>query len=104
MLVIALSVGAIALSLVVQLVFGIGIVKVLALFFGLEGTVLLASAFSPPHDAIKFVRPKGILSALLWEFNEGRDLNYPINYNRLFFYGGLSALALSMVLSTISSN
>ena len=36
-------------------------------------------------------------------FREGRWLNYPVNYNPVFFYGGLALLALSFVLSAIPS-
>ena len=98
----ALTIFAIVLSVAVKFLAGIGIIKAVALFFGLEGTALLASALSPPHDEIKAGRPKGILKMLFWQFTEGRNLNYPINYNPFFFYGGLLALALSMVLATIS--
>ena len=44
MFVIALTVGAIVLSVAVNILVGIGTIKAVALFPGLEGTALLASA------------------------------------------------------------
>ncbi len=101
MFVIALTIVVTVVSVAVKFFVGIGTIKAFALFFGLEGTALLALAFSPDRDEMKVARPKGILKALLWPFTEGRSLNYPINYNPVFFYGGLVGLAVSMVLSTI---
>jgi hypothetical protein len=73
--------------------------KVGALFFGLWGTALLASALSPP-DSIDEM-PKGILKKVVWSFSDGRRLAYPIHYNPVFFYGGLVSLAISFVLSSL---
>ena len=101
MLVMALTVVAILIALATKFIASVGTIEAIALFLGLEGTALLASAFSAPHDEMKVGRPRGILKALLWPFTEGRSLNYPINYNPVFFYGGLVALAMSMMLSTI---
>ena len=68
------------------------------LFLALEGTALLASAFSPFYDEIRVEMPKGFFRKLCWPFTKGRALRYPINYNPIFFYGGLLLLASSMVL------
>ena len=98
---IALTIAALVIATVMWLIVGVAIIKAIALFLGLEGTILLASALSPPHDAIELARPKGFLKGLRWEFTEGRTWNYPVNYNRVFFGGGLLLLALSFVLSAI---
>ena len=98
-MVLTLVAGFVAVA--VKFVASVATIKAVALFLGLEGTALLASALSPPRDQMKVDRPKGILKMVLWQFTEGRKLNYPIHYNPVFFYGGLAALALSMVLSTI---
>ena len=101
MLVMVLTVVAILIALATKCIASVGTIEAVVLFLGLEGTALLASAFSAPHNEIKVERPKGILKALLWSFTEGRSLHYPINYNPVLFYSGLVALALSMMLSTI---
>ena len=99
MITIALTVAAVALALVVKLYADITILKSVALFFGLEGTVLLASALSPPQDIEEM--PKGLLGAIVWSFTEGRRLAYPVRYNPVFFYFGLGFLAVSFLLSSI---
>ena len=101
MVLITLSFAALIIAALMQLIVDVAIIKALALFLGLEGTILLASALSPPRDEVTTARPPGILSGLLWQFKEGRELNYPINYNPVFFYGGLLLLATSFVLSSI---
>ena len=85
-------------------IYSIAIIKAAVLFLGLQGTIFLASALSPPHDAMKLYRPKGLLRKLKYELTEGRKLSYPINYNPMFFYGGLLLLALSFVLSAVPSS
>lgn len=79
---------------------GLAVLKAVALFFGLEGTVLLSSAISPPHGDMEEM-PKGIIKKFLWPFTDGRRLNYPFHYNHVFYYGGLVFLAISFVLSAI---
>jgi hypothetical protein len=100
--VIVLSLFALLLTVAVKCYASIVTIKAVALFLGLEGTALLASALSPPHDEIKEDQPRGFLKHFFWWFTEGRNLAWPIRYNPVFFYGGLAFLALSMVLSTIS--
>jgi hypothetical protein len=97
---IILSLLAVLLTVVVKWYAGISVLKAVALFFGLEGTLLLASALSPPHGDMEEM-PKGILKKFLWPFTDGRRLAYPIRYNPVFFYGGLVFLAASFVLSAI---
>lgn len=101
LVVIVLTFVALSIAAFMQLVVGVAIIKAFALFLGLQGTIVLASALSPPHDTIEIDRPKGSLKRLRWEFTVGRTLNYPISYNPVFFYGGLFLLALSFVLSEI---
>jgi hypothetical protein len=70
------------------------------LFFGVEGTALLASAFTPSVDADAGV-PKGFWKRLSWHFTkEASGLNYPVN--SVLFYAGLICLVLSMLLAMIS--
>lgn len=101
--VIALSIFALAIAAFMHFIVSVAIIQAFVLFLGLQGTIFLASSFSPSHDDIKLDKPKGLLNGLLWHFREGRWLNYPVNYNPVFFYGGLALLALSFVLSAIPS-
>ncbi len=102
--VIALSFAALAIAVFMKLVFAIATIKAVVLFLGLQGTIFLASALSPPHEEMKLARPKGLLKRLRYEITEGRNLNYPINYNPMYFYGGLLLLALSFVLSEVPTS
>lgn len=65
MLVMVLTIGALILSVAVKLIVSMATIKAIALFFGLEGTVLLASALSPPRDDL-------ILIAREFEFQQIR--------------------------------
>ncbi len=103
MVLIALSFAALIIAALMHLLVGVAIIKAVALFLGLQGTVFLASALSPPRDDIKLDRPNGLLKRLRWEFGEGRTLNYPIHYNPMFFWGGFLLLAASFVLAAIPS-
>jgi hypothetical protein len=96
---IALSLLAVFITVAVNWYASLAALKTAALFFGLEGTVLLASAISPPDDMEEM--PKNLLKKFMWSFTEGRRLAYPTHYNPVFFYGGLVFLAVSFVLSSI---
>lgn len=102
MAVIVPSFIALLITIALKWYVGIATIKTVALFLGLEGTALLASALSPPHDDIRVEQPKRFMKRLAWSFTEGRGLAYPIRYNPVFFYGGLLFLAASMVLGAIS--
>ena len=102
MAVIALTLVVILVTAAVKFWASVATIKAVVLFLGLEGTVLLASAFSPPHAGMEVPKQKNILKWAWWWFDEGRGWNYPVHYNPVFFYGGLLLLALSMVLSMIS--
>ncbi|MBI1990885.1 MAG: hypothetical protein HYS65_14420 [Betaproteobacteria bacterium] len=95
-----LTLIAVFLTMAVWYYASISVLKAITLFLGLEGTVFLASALSPPHGEMEEM-PKGFLKMLLWSFTDGRDLAYPTRYNPVFFYGGLVFLAVSFVLSAI---
>ena len=101
MVLITLSFAALVIAALMHLLVGVVIIKALAIFLGLEGTILLALALSPPRDEMNIARPPRILRGLLWEFKEGSGLNYPIHYNPVFFYGGLLLLAAAFVVSAI---
>ena len=105
LIVIVLSLLALVIAAFMHLIVGVAIITAIAIFLGLEGIFLHASALSPPRHDMKLDRPKGLLNTLLWPFQEGRSLNYPINYNpynRVFFHGGFALLALSITLLIIS--
>ena len=95
-----LTLIAVFLTMAVWYYASISVLKTITLFLGLEGTVFLASALSPPHGDMEEM-PKGFLKMLLWSFTDGRHLAYPTRYNPVFFYGGLVFLAVSFVLSAI---
>lgn len=93
MLLIALTIVALVMATVMQMIVGVATIKAVALFLGLEGTILLASALSPSHDELKVARQSGAL--------DGDKFQTTVRYNRLFFYGGFGLLAASFVLSAI---
>ena len=69
--------------------------EVLSLFLSLEGTVLLASAFSP----IGLTPPQGnLFKKIHWFFKQQGGV--PVSYNQPMFYGGLLFL---FVASTITA-
>lgn len=100
MLTIVLSAIALSLAIAVKYYWSVTVLKFIALLLGLEGTVLLASALSPPYDQMS-EKPKALHKLIVWSFTEARSLGYPISYNPVFFYGGLLLLAVSMILSVI---
>ena len=102
MSVFALTLIATLLTLIVKCYWSISTIKIVALFLGLEGTVLLGAALSPPYDEIKVEQPKTFLKKLSWPFTEGKGLAFPIRYNYVYFYVGLLLLATSLVLSAIA--
>jgi len=103
MVTLILSVVALFLTVAIKYYAYISFSNAIALFFGLEGTVFLASALSPPHDEIETPSKKGFINWLKWWHSEGRGYRYPISYNPIFFYGGLLCLAISMSISSISN-
>ncbi len=103
MIIIFLSCIALFLTITIKSCVGIPLINTVALFFGLEGTVLLASALSLPRDEIEVPNKKGFMHWLKWWNAEGKNYRYPVSYNPVCFYGGLLFLALSMILSSISN-
>jgi hypothetical protein len=70
------------------------IVEALILFFGLEGPVLLACAFSPIGE----VPPQGnLFEKLRWFFRQQDGV--PVQYNKPKFYGGLLCLFIASILA-----
>lgn len=100
MFLIALSLVATLLTSLVKLCAGLTVFKTVGLFLSLEGTVLLAWAIPPPDGMEE--GPKGLFKRLIWQFKEGRRLNYPMRYNPVCFWLGLLFLAGSFVLSAFS--
>lgn len=69
-----------------------------SLLLGVEGTVLLASAYSP----VGLVRPQGSLfRVLLWVVIPQKGT--AVSFNQPMFYGGLLCLFLSYVAAALSS-
>ena|SRR5438105_2617011 len=96
MSVVILSTVAVLITFVLKSWAHLAVLKTAVLFLGLEGTVLLASAISPPLDIER--PPKG-LKKLTWWFAEGGRLNYPMRYNPVCFYLGLLFMAASIMFS-----
>ena len=100
MFTIALSLSAALVTCLVHSYAGLSILKTAILFSGLEGTILLAFAISPPYKDMEQV-PKGFFRKLIFPFVDGRGLNYPVNYNYVYFYLGLICLAISFVCTAL---
>ena len=69
-----------------------------SLLLGLEGTALLASAYSP----VGLVPPQGSLfRVLLWIFTPQKGTS--VSFNQPMFYGGLLCLFLSFIAMVLGS-
>lgn len=101
MTVLVLSASAALIAVGMNAWTGVTAADAFALFLGLEGTVLLSSSISQDEPGAALDRPTNFFRAIMWHFGEGRHLNYPVNYNPVYFYGGLLLLAASFVLSAI---
>lgn len=74
----------------------LSLLRTMALFLNLEGTVLLASAFTPTG----LTPPQGGLqSRVRWFFSQ--EGGVPLKFSQPFFYGGLLALFLGALLSVL---
>ena len=69
----------------------------MSLLLALEGTVLLASAFTPKGLVPP---PRGILPKLRWFLKE--QAGVPLTFNQPLFYSGVLLLLVSTVLSNIA--
>lgn len=96
-----LSLIAVATSASVYWLASISREMFLVLFLGLEGTVALASAFSPAVDELSSATSEKGYRKLLWWFNEAWKYRTLISYHPVLFYFGLLMLAISMLLSAI---
>ncbi len=75
---------------------GLAPLRALTLFLNLEGTVLLASAFTPTGLA----PPQGSLGGRLrWFF--GQPGGVPVKFSQPLFYGGVLALFLGALLGVL---
>ncbi len=101
MVLITLSLAALVIAALMHLFVGVVFIKAIAIFLGLEATILLSSSMSQDSDDINVDRPANFFRAIVWHFGEGRHLNYPVNYNPVFFYLGLVLLAISFILSEV---
>ena len=74
----------------------LALLRTLTLFLSLEGTVLLASAFTPTG----LTPPQGGLwSRVRWFFSQQGGV--PVKFSQPLFYGGLLALFLAILLSVV---
>ncbi len=89
---------AITVALGVHVFHTLEYLKPLALFFGLFGTILLASAFSPNGQ----VPPQGsFCSRIRWFFKPQGAM--PLNYNRPAYHIALISLAISFIIGAMSN-
>jgi len=81
--------------------FGVSGKGLVTLLTGLEGTVALASAFSPATDELSAACPYRGLRRILWWIFEAWQLRSPVLYFSALFYLGLFLLAVSFFTSSI---
>ncbi len=87
---------AIAITILIWFWKSLKVSQVVTLFLNLEGTVLLASSFSPTSQVPP---PKKILGKIRWFFREQNAV--AVSYNRPLFYGGLVFLFVAFAMSAI---
>ena len=75
---------------------GKGFIESVTLFLCLEGTVLLASAFTPTGLEPP---PKKLFRQVKWFFRHQGGV--PVTFNQLMFYSGLGCLFIAYVLQSI---
>lgn len=97
---IVMTIGAAFVTCFMQWWVALSCMKTLALLSGIEGTILLASAISPPFEDME-KPPKGCIRKIIWQFTEGARLNYPMKYNSLYFNLGLLLLTASFIFSAL---
>lgn len=88
-----LSIISFALASIIWLLKCLSIHEGLSLFLGLEGTSLLASAYTP----VGLNPPSGNFWARLKWFTKA-NAGVPVSFNQLIFYAGLFCLFLSFLL------
>lgn len=88
---------AIAITFFVWGLMTISVQKLAALFLNLEGTALLASAFT----ASGHLPAQGnLIERFLWFFKSQGAV--PVYYYRPMFYGGLGLLAVSFIINVVA--
>jgi len=70
--------------------------EAVSLFLNLEGTVLLASSFTPVGLSSP---PQGFIQKIKWFFQQ--QYGTPLEYNQPMFYAGLTFLFLATLVSAI---
>jgi hypothetical protein len=76
--------------------------KVITLFFGVEGSILLAFALKPSWEASQGYPQKGFRKKISWWITEGSKRQVLINFNPIVFYSGLIFLLISILLSALN--
>jgi hypothetical protein len=89
-----LTVGSVLIAALVWWIRCLSLPAGVALLLGIEGTVLLASAYTP----IGLTPPSGnFFSQLLWIMKQQNGM--PVSFNQPMFFGGLLCLFLSYILN-----
>ncbi len=95
---ILLTVGTILIATMVWWIKCLSLPAGIALLLGLEGTVLIASAYTP----VGLTPPDGnIFKQLLWILKQQNGT--PVSFNQPMFFGGLLCLFLSYILTAFAS-
>jgi len=77
-------------------------IKMFTIFFGAEGTLLLAFALKPSWEASQGCPEKGLRKKLSWWITEGSKRQVLISFNPIAFYFGLLFLLISILLSALT--
>lgn len=90
-----LTIGAILISVLIWLLKSLAVAQGVTLLLGLEGTVLIASAYTP----VGLIPPNGsIVKQMLWFLKPQKGTQ--VSFNQPMFFGGLFSLFLSYISSS----
>lgn len=93
-----LTIGAILIAVLVWWLKCLDIAQGVTLLQGLEGTVLIASAYTP----ISLVPPNGtFIKQILWILKPQKGTT--VSFNQPMFFGGLFCMFLSYITSAITA-
>jgi hypothetical protein len=93
-----LTIGAVLIASTVWWVKCLSLPAGIALLLGLEGTVLIASAYTP----VGLTPPSGkIFRQFLWIMKQQNGT--PVSFNQPMFFSGLLCLFLSYILSALAT-
>ena len=94
----SLTLGAILIAVLVWWLKCLDLIQGVTLLLGLEGTVLIASAYSP----IGLVPPNGtFIKQILWILKPQKGTT--VSFNQPMFFGGLFCIFLSYITSVFNA-